>query len=92
MMEDKEDGRGTASRLHYAQSLYYCMHQPVATLMIVVMSSVLLVYLFQGINHMTVKNHLHSSSGVQESCVGHSKVSSIENPGHTDVGIVKTLH
>jgi hypothetical protein len=43
MLEDKEDGLGTTSRLHYAQSMYHCMH----SLMIVVMSSVLLVYLFQ---------------------------------------------
>ncbi len=47
MIEDKEDRLSMASRLHYAQSLYHCMHEPVVSLMIAVMSSVLLVYLFQ---------------------------------------------
>jgi hypothetical protein len=40
-------------------------------LMIVVMSSVLLVYLFQENKSYGSRNHLHSSSGVQESRVGH---------------------
>jgi hypothetical protein len=40
MLEDKEDGLGARSRLHNAQNMYHCMHY------LVVMSSVLLVYLF----------------------------------------------
>ncbi len=36
------------------------------------MSSILLVYLFRRKHHMVVKNHLHSSSGVQESRVRHT--------------------
>jgi hypothetical protein len=42
--------------------------------MIVVMSSVLLVFLFQENKSYGCKNHLHSSSGVQESRVGHSNI------------------
>jgi hypothetical protein len=39
----------------------------------VVMSDVLFVYLFQENKSYGNKNHLHSSSGVQERRVGHSK-------------------
>jgi hypothetical protein len=36
------------------------------TLMIVIVNNVLFDYLFQELNHMAAKNHLHSSSDVQE--------------------------
>jgi hypothetical protein len=41
--------------------------------MVVVMSGVLLVYLFQENKSRGSENHLHSSSGVQESRVGHKQ-------------------
>jgi hypothetical protein len=63
MPEDKEDGLGPTSRLLYAQSMYHCVCQSTVTLMIVI---VYLSICLRRINHVVVKNHLHSSSDVQE--------------------------
>jgi hypothetical protein len=64
MPEEQEDGLGATSRPHYAQSTYCCTYQPAVNLMIVIVNSALLIVCFRRINHMVVKNHLHSSSDV----------------------------
>jgi hypothetical protein len=46
-LEEQEDGLGARSRPLYAQSIYYCAHQPTVTLMIVIVNNVLFDYLFQ---------------------------------------------
>jgi hypothetical protein len=46
-LEEQEDGLGTTSRPHYAQSTYYCAHQPTVTFMFVFVNNILLDYLFQ---------------------------------------------
>jgi hypothetical protein len=66
MLEDQEDGLGATSRSHYAQSTYHCTYQPAVNLMIVIVNSVLFDYLFQENKSYGSKNHLHSSSDVQE--------------------------
>ncbi len=72
MIEDKEDGLGTTLRLHY------CMHKVRIIVCItccilndVVVSDALSVSLFQENKSYGSKNHLHSSSDVQENRVGH---------------------
>ncbi len=42
-----KDGLGATSRPHYAQSMYYCAHQPTVTFIIVIVINILLGYLFQ---------------------------------------------
>jgi hypothetical protein len=60
-LEEKEDGLSATSRPHSARSMYRCIYRPTVTLMIVIVNSVLIDYLFQA-----VKDHLYSSSDVQE--------------------------
>ncbi len=64
--EEQQDGLGATSRPHYAQSMYHCAHQPIVNLNNWSWTMSYLIICFRRMNHIVVKDHLHSSTDIQE--------------------------